>query len=76
MNIKRIRNLLNINSLEDVEDIRDILDNYIDDFKEKNKEIPLDSLKAYPDSYIDIIYIYYRSSRTLKPTQKVLLNKK
>ena len=76
MNIKRIRNLLNINSFGDVEDVRDALDNYINDFKEENKEVSSDSLKIYLDLCIDIIYIYYRLSRTFKSTQKVLLNKK
>ena len=76
MNIKRIRNLLNINSPEDAEDIRDTLDNHMDDFEEKDKEVPSDSLKTHPDPYIDVIYIYHRPSRTFKPTQKVLLNKK
>ena len=76
MNIKRIRNLLNINSFEDVEDVRDALDNYMNDFEEKDKEISSDSLKIYLDLYIDVIYIYYRLNYTLKSTQKVLLNEK
>ena len=76
MNIKRIRNLLNINSFGDAEDMGDTSDNHMNDFEEEDKEVPPDSLKTYSDPYTDATYTYYRPSYTLKPTQKVLLNKK
>ena len=66
--MKRIRNLLNTNSLGDAGDVRDTSDNHMNDFEEENKEISPDSLKAHSDPCIDATYIYYRPSRTPKPT--------
>ena len=76
VDMKRIRNLLNINSFGDAGDVRDASDNYMNDFEEEDEEVPSDSLEVYLDSYIDVIYIYYRSSYILKSIQKVLLNEK